>query len=67
MPVASSMESTTPVVVVSRRRGAGHLYTGVSMKRDSQPSPLFRASIRDQFGDDFINQSDFGLGLLVVK
>jgi hypothetical protein len=33
----------------------------------AQPSPLFRASVRDQFGNDFITQSDFGIGKLEVR
>jgi hypothetical protein len=33
----------------------------------AQPSPLFRAAVRDQFGDDFVNQGDFGLGKLEVR
>ena len=32
-----------------------------------QPSPLFRAAVRDQFGDDFVNQGDFGIGKLEVR
>jgi len=31
------------------------------------PSPLFRAAIRDQFGDDYVNQGEFGLGKLEVR
>jgi hypothetical protein len=33
----------------------------------AQPSPLFRAAVRDQYGDDFVNQGDFGLGKLEVR
>jgi hypothetical protein len=33
----------------------------------AQPSPLFRAAVRDQFGDDFVSQGDFGLGKLEVR
>jgi len=33
----------------------------------AQPSPLFRAAVRDQYGDDFVSQSDFGLGKLEVR
>jgi hypothetical protein len=33
----------------------------------AQPSPLFRAAVRDQYGDDFVNQDDFGLGALEVR
>ena len=33
----------------------------------AQPSPLFRAAVRDQYGDDFVNQSDFGIGKLEVR
>jgi hypothetical protein len=31
------------------------------------PSPMFRASVRDQYGDDFVSQSDFGIGKLEVQ
>jgi hypothetical protein len=31
------------------------------------PSPLFRASVRDQYGDDFVSQTDFGIGKLEVQ
>jgi hypothetical protein len=31
------------------------------------PSPLFRASVRDQYGDDFVGQPDFGIGKLEVQ
>jgi hypothetical protein len=31
------------------------------------PSPLYRASVRDQYGDDFVNQGDFGIGKLEVR
>jgi hypothetical protein len=33
----------------------------------AQPSPLFRASVRDQFGNDFVGQNEFGLGRLEVR
>jgi hypothetical protein len=33
----------------------------------AQPQPLFRASVRDQFGDDFVSQADVGLGKLEIK
>jgi hypothetical protein len=33
----------------------------------TQPMALFRAAVRDQFGNDFVNQSDFGLGKLEVQ
>jgi hypothetical protein len=33
----------------------------------AQPSPMFRASVRDQYGDDFVSQSDFGIGRLEVQ
>jgi hypothetical protein len=32
----------------------------------THPSPLFRASVIDQFGNDFVIQSDFGVGRLDV-
>jgi hypothetical protein len=33
----------------------------------AQPSPLFRAAIRDQYGDDFVSLSDFGIGKLEIR
>jgi hypothetical protein len=33
----------------------------------AQPSPLYRAAVRDQYGDDFVNQGDFGIGKLEVR
>jgi hypothetical protein len=33
----------------------------------AQPSPLFRAAVRDQYGDDFVRQDDFGIGKLEVQ
>jgi len=33
----------------------------------ASPSPLYRASVRDQYGDDFVNQGDFGIGKLEVR
>jgi hypothetical protein len=33
----------------------------------AQPSALFRAAVRDQYGDDFVSQGDFGLGKLEVR
>jgi hypothetical protein len=33
----------------------------------AQPAPLFRASVRDQYGDDFVNQADFGIGKLEIR
>jgi len=33
----------------------------------AQPASLFRAAIRDQYGDDFVNQGEFGIGKLEVK
>lgn len=33
----------------------------------AQPSPLFRAAVRDQYGDDFVNQGDFGIGKLEIQ
>jgi hypothetical protein len=33
----------------------------------TQPSPLFRAAVRDQYGDDFVSQNDIGVGKLEVR
>lgn len=33
----------------------------------AQPSPLYRAAVRDQWGDDFVGQSDIGVGKLEVR
>jgi hypothetical protein len=34
---------------------------------DGASSPMFRASVRDQYGDDFVSQTDFGIGKLEVQ
>jgi protocatechuate 3,4-dioxygenase beta subunit len=33
----------------------------------AQPTAMFRAAVRDQFGDDFVGQSDFGVGKLEIR
>jgi hypothetical protein len=33
----------------------------------AQPSPLFLAAVRDQYGDSFVTQADFGIGKLEVQ
>lgn len=33
----------------------------------AQPTAMFRAAVRDQFGDDFVGQSDFGIGKLEIR
>ena len=33
----------------------------------AQPSPLYRASVRDQWGDDFVTQTEFGVGKLEIR
>lgn len=33
----------------------------------AQPMAMFRAAVRDQFGDDFVGQSDFGVGKLEIR
>jgi hypothetical protein len=33
----------------------------------AQPSPLYRASIRDQYGNDFVDQAGIGIGKLEVR
>jgi hypothetical protein len=33
----------------------------------AQPSPLFIAAVRDQYGDNFVGQLDFGIGKLEVQ
>jgi hypothetical protein len=40
---------------------AGTIFDG------AQPSPLYRASVRDQYGNDFVDQSNFGIGKLEVR
>jgi hypothetical protein len=58
--------------------GAGAVFYSVRLKLTAtgsvgsvfdgaQPAPLFRAAIRDQYGDDFISQSDFGIGKLEIR
>jgi hypothetical protein len=33
----------------------------------AQPLALYRAAVRDQYGDDFISQSEFGIGRLEIR
>jgi hypothetical protein len=33
----------------------------------AQPSPLYRSSVRDQYGNDFLTQSEIGVGKLEVR
>jgi protocatechuate 3,4-dioxygenase beta subunit len=33
----------------------------------AQPTAMFRAGVRSQFGDDFVGQSDFGVGKLEIR
>jgi hypothetical protein len=33
----------------------------------ANPSVAFRAAVRDQYGDDFVNQGDFGIGKLEIR
>jgi len=33
----------------------------------SQPPAPYRAAVRDQYGNDFVGQTDIGLGRLEVK
>ncbi len=33
----------------------------------AQPSPLYRASVRDQYGNDFVDQASIGVGRLEVR
>jgi hypothetical protein len=33
----------------------------------AQPTAMFRAAVRDQFGDDFVGQGDFGVGKLEIR
>ncbi|HEY0483590.1 MAG TPA: hypothetical protein VGD37_38995 [Kofleriaceae bacterium] len=33
----------------------------------AQPTALFRAAVRDQWGDDFVSQSEFGVGKLEIR
>ena len=33
----------------------------------AQPSPLYRASVRDQYGNDFVGQNEIGVGKLEVR
>jgi hypothetical protein len=33
----------------------------------ADPSPLYRAAVRDQYGDDVVSQGDIGVGKLEVR
>jgi len=58
--------------------GAGQVFYSVRLKLTpagsvgpvfdgAQPGPLFRAAVRDQYGDDFVGQADFGIGKLEIR
>jgi hypothetical protein len=33
----------------------------------AQPLAQYHAAVRDQYGDDFVNQGDFGVGRLEIR
>lgn len=76
--VASKRATGTPVAVQDTQVAAGSVFYSVKLKLTqngapgtvfdgAQPTALFRAAVRDQFGDDFVGQSDFGVGKLEIR
>jgi len=74
----SRKRATGPVFNQSTEVQAGQVFYSVRLKLTAAatvgpvfdgnlPSPLFRASVRDQYGDDFVGQTDFGIGKLEVQ
>jgi len=74
----SRKRTTAPIFTQETEVAAGQVFYSVRLRLQptatrgpvfdgAQPSPLFRAAVRDQYGDDFVNQGDFGLGKLEVR
>jgi hypothetical protein len=68
----------TAVTIQSTEVQAGQVFYSVKLKLTqngvagtvfdgAQPMAMFRAAVRDQFGDDFVGQVDFGVGKLVIQ
>jgi hypothetical protein len=76
--VARKRVTGTAVGVQDTQVEAGQVFYSVRLKvtqngvvgtvfDGAQPMAMFRAAVRDQFGDDFVGQSDIGVGTLVIQ
>lgn len=70
--------NSNPVALQDTEVQAGQVFYSVKLKLTqngapgtvfdgAQPMAMFRAAVRDQFGDDFVGQSDFGVGKLEIR
>jgi hypothetical protein len=71
-------DGSNPVAIQDTQVNAGDVFYSVKLKLTqngapgtvfdgAQPMAAFRAAVRDQFGDDFVGQSDFGIGKLEIR
>lgn len=71
-------QNSNPVAIQDTQVNAGQVFYSVRLKLTqngapgtvfdgAQPMALFRAAVRDQFGDDFVGQGDFGVGKLEIR
>lgn len=76
--VSRKRAAGTPVFFQGTEVPAGGLFYSVRLKLQptgtvgpvfdgAQPMAMYRASVRDQYGDDFVRQFDFGVGKLEVR
>jgi protocatechuate 3,4-dioxygenase beta subunit len=76
--VSRKRTTGTPVATQDTDVAAGQVFYSVRLKLQqtgtvgpvfdgAQPMATYRASVRDQFGDDFVGQSDIGVGKLVIQ
>jgi hypothetical protein len=76
--IANPANGPNPVALQDTEVQAGQVFYSVKLKLTqngtpgtvfdgAQPMAAFRAAVRDQFGDDFVGQSDFGIGKLEIR
>jgi hypothetical protein len=76
--VSSKRRVEDPVFFQSTDIQAGQVFYSVRLQLTSAgtpgtvfdgaaPSPLYRAAVRDQFGDDVVSQADIGVGKLEIR
>ncbi|HEX8108055.1 MAG TPA: hypothetical protein VF516_10035 [Kofleriaceae bacterium] len=74
----NNANGTNPVSIQDTQVNAGDVFYSVKLKLTqngppgtvfdgAQPTAMFRAAVRDQFGDDFVGQVDFGVGKLEIR
>jgi hypothetical protein len=76
--VVARKRTTSTILTQDTDVAAGQVFYSVRLKLSptatpgavfdgAQPSPLYRAAVRDQFGNDFVGQNEFGIGRLEVR